>query len=71
MTIEQRIEARIVELNQMISIHEGEARHWQRLGQTHRVQEHNAKATAYAQARLELVRLVAGDGPRANARVVP
>jgi hypothetical protein len=60
MTLEQRIEARIVELNRLVANHEAHARHFQMLGQTHRVQEHNAIALAYAQSRLELVRLVAG-----------
>ena len=65
MTLQQRIEARITELAKAIAEHTRSAEHFQMLGQVHRVQEHNEKARGYAQAKLELVRLVAGSESRA------
>lgn len=61
MTLHDRIGVRIGELAKLVAEHEESARHFQFLGQTHRVQEHYAIARGYAQAKLELIRLVAGE----------
>ncbi len=59
MTIHERIEQRIVELNALIAKHDREARDCR--AETLRA-KHREVAAGYAQAKLELVRLVVADG---------
>lgn len=59
MTIQERIENRIRDLNKMIEDHDDAAK---RARTDDRKRMHEASARGYAQTKLELIRILAGDG---------